>query len=89
MPDAGNAAKETAAKLAQEALKKAAVAATTAAAPWVGIGCLIIAGLFLIIFLFSVLAILSLYGLCNYAPHTTNWISWWNNMGDICDYFPS
>jgi hypothetical protein len=83
-PSASDLAKEIAIKLAKEVAKQAAKTAATAVAPWVGLGCLIIVGIIIAIFLFSAITIMTLYGLCDYAPHTVGWILWWNNMGDLC-----
>ena len=83
-PKASDVAKEVAIKAAKEVLQKAAIQAAAAVAPYVGIGCLIILGIILAIFLVSILAFLTLYGICDYAPRTMGWVTWWYNMGDLC-----
>jgi hypothetical protein len=89
MPKAGDQAKELATKLAKETVKKAVMQATasTAAvvAPYVGIGCLVILGIFLAIFIFSTLSYITLYKICEDTPRVLTWAaSWWYSLPDFC-----
>lgn len=82
-------AKEMAAKLAKEYIKKAAMQATASVvatvAPWVGIGCLVIIGILLIIFIVSTLSYITVYKICEDTPHMLSWAaSWWYDLPDIC-----
>lgn len=93
---------EAAKMYARQAAKKALLSAGAAIAPYVGIGCLIVLGLFLFVILVCLLFVMILYATCNYAPTIIKVASWLagiipNSMSDtaqtlsilgpICDIF--
>jgi len=91
-----------AAKMAiKQAAQKALISAASAIAPYVGIGCLIVLGFFLIIIVGCIIFVVLLYTMCNYAPTTIKFASWVSGilpgdlttakalsiLGPICDTF--
>lgn len=68
MAEAKELAQDVAKFVAKQATQKALMSAGTAVAPYVGIGCLIILGIYLLISISVAVAIILIYNTCNYSP---------------------
>ena len=101
MADQKDLAVEAAKMAIKQAARKALMSAAATVAPYVGAGCAIILGVFLIVVLACLLASISLYSICNYAPKSLSVLSWfagfapssWTKaqmiagLGQLCDIF--
>lgn len=89
---------EAAKMVVKQAVQKALVSASVAVAPYVGVGCLIVLGVFLLVLAVCIIFLIVIYATCNEAPTTIKFMSYIANivpgisgmqeasmLGQICD----